>query len=153
MTKYGVGILVLSILGCGSNPPPVPPLENAVQTFDVGQIWVYRARPGEPESRVLICRVESDDKLGRIVHIQVNGLRLKNKHAAGGYSDNIAHMPYSEDALKRCVTVVDSRTASLPASFEEGYKEWRQAFDEGKAGVWTLPLDEAISTMEEAMNQ
>jgi hypothetical protein len=123
-----------------------------MQPFAPGQVWTYPTRPGEQASRIVVCRVEADPKLGEIVHIHVKGVRLKNKHAPGGSIDEIGHMPYSGDALRKCVTKLESSGAPLPA-FEEGYREWRRAFDQHKAGVWTAPVSEAIAGIESGLNQ
>ena len=120
--------------------------------FAAGQVWTYDARPGEEASRIVVCRVEKDPKLGEIVHIQVNGLRMKNKHRPDGVGDRVGHMPYSGDALRKVVRKLESTEVALP-DFEEGYRQWRAAFDKSKAGVWTLPVSEAIAGMEAAMNQ
>ena len=123
-----------------------------MEPFAPGQVWTYKARPGEEASRIIVCRVETDPKLGEIVHIHVNGLRFKNKHAPGGSSDQIGHLPYSAEALRKSLTKLESTGTVLPA-FEDGYQEWRGAFDKGKAGVWTAPVSEAIAGIESALNQ
>jgi hypothetical protein len=125
---------------------------NTMLPFAPGQVWTYKTRPAEEASRILICRVEADPRLGEIVHVHVNGLRFRNKHAPGGSSDQIGHMPYSAEGLRRSITKLDSTGDALPA-FEDGYQEWRRAFDAGKAGVWTAPVSEAIAGMESALNQ
>ena len=122
-----------------------------MQPFAPGQVWTYNTRSGEEASRIVICRVEADPKLGEIVHIHVNGLRFKNKHAPSGSSDQIGHMPYSGEALRKSLTKLTVTGAALPA-FEDGYQEWRSAFDKSKAGVWTAPVSEAIAGMESALN-
>ena len=123
-----------------------------MNNFQPGQVWTYNTRPGEEASRVVICRVEADPKLGEIVHIHVRGVRMKNKHAPDTPIDVIGHMPYVSDALRKSLTTLESSGAALP-KFEDGYRQWRAAFDKGKAGAWTLPLAEAIAGMEAAMNQ
>ena len=40
---------------------------------------------------------------------------------------------------------------SLP-EFEEGYSIWKEAFDQGRAGVWTGSLAECITALEQGMN-
>jgi hypothetical protein len=123
-----------------------------MQPFEPGQIWTYNTRPGEGSSRIIICRVESDPKLGQIVHIHISGLHIANKRVPSGFSDKIGHMPYSGDPLRKCLTRLESSGAALPA-FEDGYQGWRSAFEKGKAGIWTLPVCEAIAAMESVMNQ
>jgi hypothetical protein len=123
-----------------------------MQPFVPGQVWTYKTRPEEEASRIVICRLEVDPNLGQIVHIHVSGVRLKNKHAPGGFSKQIAHLPYAGDALRQSLTKLESTMAVLPA-FEDGYQEWRTAFDKGKAGVWTASVPVAIAACESALNQ
>ena len=61
-------------------------------------------------------------------------------------------MPYSAEALQKCLTNLESITATLP-DIEDGYKEWRTAFDNHQAGVWTAPVAQAIEGIESALNQ
>ena len=144
-------LIALLLVGCDRGEKPTG-TGKTMQPFAAGQVWTYNTRPGEEASRIVVCRVETDPKLGEIVHIHVNRVRLKNKHAPGGSSDQIGHMPYSAEALRKSLTTLESTGAALPA-FEDGYKEWRGAFDKGKAGVWTAPVSEAIAGMESALNQ
>jgi hypothetical protein len=60
-------------------------------------------------------------------------------------------MPYSAETLRGCVLELEASDTALP-KFEDGYQQWRSAFDEGQAGVWTLPVKEAIAAMEPVMN-
>lgn len=148
--RFASIVILLLITGCDRPGEPAV-RRDIMQDFSPGHVWVYDTRPGEEGSRIIVCRVEADPKIGEIVHIHVNGLRLKNKHASGGFSDEIAHMPYAGDALRKTVTKLESTAVALPA-FEDGYREWRSAFEDGKAGVWTASVAEAITGMESALN-
>lgn len=149
--KLSCILIALLMVGCDRGEK-LKGTVNTMQAFAAGQVWAYNARPGEEASRIVVCRVETDPKLGEIVHIHVNGVRLKNKRAPGGSSDQIGHMPYSGEALRKSVTKLESSAGALPP-FEDGYQEWRRAFDQGKAGVWTGAVSEALSGMEAALNQ
>lgn len=129
------------LLNGGKPPPPFAP----------GQVWTYRTRPGEEASRLVVCRVESHPTLGEIVHIHVTGLKLKSPTAPGGFVIEIGHMPYSAEALRVCLTGLASTDAAKP-DFEQGYQHWKAAFDNGKAGIWTAALSEAVAVMEDGMN-
>jgi hypothetical protein len=50
------------------------------------------------------------------------------------------------------VTTLEATAAELP-DFEEGYAQWRAAFDQGQGGIWTASVAEAIEGMEVALNQ
>jgi hypothetical protein len=141
-------LTALVLIGCdggGSNSTAGP----AMKPFEAGQVWTYGTRMREEASRIVVCRVESDAKLGEVVHIHVKDVRLKTP---GGHSDVIGHMPYAADALRKSVIALESSGATLP-SFEEGYRQWRDARDKGKGGVWTIPVKEAIEGMEAAFNK
>ena len=120
--------------------------------YKVGQVWSYHTRQYEAGSTLTIVRTESDDKLGAIVHIHIEGVRMKNPHDKLGLSSTISHLPCSEEAINQSVVGVVQETALLP-KFEEGYREWRSAFDAGKAGIWGIPVAAMIEAMESVLNQ
>jgi hypothetical protein len=43
------------------------------------------------------------------------------------------------------------RTGPIP-EFSDGYQQWRTGFDQNKAGVWTVPIAEAVAAMETALS-
>jgi hypothetical protein len=51
-----------------------------------GQVWSYKTRPGEESSRVLINKIEAMPKLGKVFHISVSAVKVKNPQIAGGFS-------------------------------------------------------------------
>jgi hypothetical protein len=144
-----LALLIVAAVGCGETPKE-PDSMNA--QFRAGQLWTYRTRPGEERSRVVICKVETDPKLGEIVHLHVQGIQIKNPIAPDKVSHEIGHMPYAAEALKKCLGTLESGNVTLP-EYQDGYEEWRKAFENGNAGVWTLELADAISGMEDAINQ
>ena len=142
-------ILVISILGVGCS------MVNGKSSysddkFKPGQVWSYKTRPGEEKSVITILRVENDEKLGVIVHIAVNNLNIKD--SSGKIHDNISHLPFSKSALENSVNEVTGENVTLP-DYQEGYDTWKNAFDDGKAGVWSITVNEAIKAMEEVLNQ
>lgn len=120
--------------------------------FQPGQIWKYKTRRGEESSRLTIAKVESNPKLGTIVHIQIKDVAIKSPTAPGGVSKVISHLPYAEQSLIESVTTMDKDTVS-PTGWEEGYKQWKSAFDVGKAGIWSIPVSEAVSAMEQVLSK
>jgi len=118
--------------------------------FRVGQIWSYQTRPGESESTVTIVKLEVNEDLGDIAHIRIDGVKLKSPSAPSGIVDFIGHMPYEASALKKSVTELRGTTKSLP-DFEEGYEIWKSAFDQGKAGIFTIPVKEAVDFMQQVL--
>jgi hypothetical protein len=120
--------------------------------FKVGQMWSYKTRLGEEKSYFIVVKVETQSKLGNIVHIAVRKLKMQNPHSPDGTSENVDHMPFSEEALNRSAVKVLKDKVDLP-NFRDGYQEWRDAFDAGRAGIYTITLAEAVKVMETTLNQ
>jgi hypothetical protein len=91
--------------------------------YKVGQKWGYQARAGEENSYFVVVKIESDPKLGNIIHIAVRGLKMKNLRSPGGISENVNHMPFSEGAVDKSAVKLLKRKTDLP-NFEEGYQMW-----------------------------
>jgi len=89
--------------------------------FSVGQVWKYKTRSHEDESE-----------------------------APGGKTTFIGHLPYSEQALGESVTELVGTADSLP-DFEDGYKLWKSAFDDGEAGVFEVAVSEAIEGVQQSV--
>lgn len=120
--------------------------------FFVGQVWKYNHRPSEPDSRVFIVRIDADDpEHGNIIHIYISNLSIPNPDAVGGKTIYIGHMPYDQDALERSVTELESETKELP-DYEDGYRLWKAAFDDSQAGVFDVPVSEAIKFVEKSIS-
>ena|ERR1044072_2505203 len=120
--------------------------------FKVGQKWSYHTRPGEEASYFIIVKIDNDPKLGRILHIAMRGLKIKNPRSPDGVSDSINHMPFAEAAIEKSEIKLLQEKTELP-DFEEGYRMWREAFDAGKAGIYSITVAEAVSAMETVLNR
>ncbi len=126
-------------------------VESSDGKYRVGERWHYRTRPGEEQSLMTVVRVESSPRLGIIVHVSVDGLSIENLDAPAGVIDTIGHLPMAEEAVDNSVT---ARSATnLPVSGrDEGYEEWRLAFDAGGAGIWTVTLADAIDQIAQVLS-
>lgn len=120
--------------------------------YSEGQVWSYKTRPGEGKSTVLINKVESDEKLGKIFHISISGVKVKNLHIEGGVSSELPHFPVSEETLKKSLVKLVGKSKPNP-NYVEGYNTWKEAFDAGQAGVFTISVSEIISFVEETINK
>lgn len=129
---------------------PAAPLDADRRVYRPGQVWRYNTRPGEEASTATVLRVDEHPVLGEIVHLAVDGLRLSatNEHAV----NDVRHMPFAAQALASSLTTVLMTAESLP-EFEDGYAMWREAFDRGTAGVFTISIADALSGMEDAMRK
>jgi hypothetical protein len=120
--------------------------------YRVGQVWSYKTRANEKESAITVVKVESDAKLGNIIHISVNGLKLKNPDTNIPFTDIIAFMPFAEKAIDKSVIMLLRENAELP-DFLEGYQEWRIAFEDRRATIYKIPVAEALKKAEENLNK
>lgn len=118
--------------------------------YKVGQVWSYKTRPNEKKSTFIVVRVESHPKLGNIVHIALRDLKLRKP--SGDFIDTAGHLPFAEEAISKSADKLLKEKAELP-DYEEGYGIWREAFDAGRAGVYTITIAEAVDVMEQTLNQ
>ena len=122
------------------------------EVFKAGQIWSYKTREGEESSRLIIVKVESYETEGVVIHISLNGLRLKNPLTPGQVSETVSHMPFSKIAILKSVTNPESEGNPLP-EFMEGYKNWQKSFNSKKGGVFSITISEAVNYLEEAIQK
>lgn len=127
-------------------------METSSDKFKIGQVWKYSNRPGEDSSTLTILKIEKYEKGDTIIHIRVDGIKLYNPNVTGGYSNFIGHLPFSEKIISKSVTKLVEENKNLP-DFSEGYNQWKEAWDNGKGGYWTVDLKEAIDGMDSVMRQ
>jgi hypothetical protein len=75
---------------------------------------------------------------------------MKNPLRPTGFSETLPHAPFSEDVINRSVDKQVGETKELP-HFEPGYRLWKEAFDSGKGGIFTLSVAEVVEAMEQAI--
>lgn len=131
-----IALGLLSFLFGGCSKQPAPP----VSKFHAGQVWAFTPPTNQPNARLTVLRVESGGKLGTIVHVAISGVTY------GDGQTRIQHMPFAESAVERSVTTLERESGSVP-DFGEGYQQWRQAFDAGKAGIFTITVAEAFDAV------
>ncbi len=151
-----IGVALFSLLaGCKGqeqHKENTNHMETAPGKFKIGQVWKYHNRAGEDSSTLTILKIEKYEKGGTIVHISVDGIKLYNPDAPGGYSSFIGHLPFAEAALFKSVTQLTGQNNNLP-DYAEGYNDWKEAWDKGKGGYWTIDLKEAINGIDRVMRQ
>ncbi|MBB4807491.1 PBP1b-binding outer membrane lipoprotein LpoB [Chryseobacterium defluvii] len=120
--------------------------------YSVGQEWKYKTRPIEKSSTLKILKIEEYPETGKVLHISVSGLKIKNPDSPEGIAKQLSHIPISEEALNKSVTELQNETRKMPDSIEmDGYSYWKKEFDNGNAGIFTIPVSEIVSTMEESI--
>ncbi len=116
--------------------------DNTLPKFSGGQVWAFETPADQPDAKVTVLRVEDGGPaLGTIVHIAVSPVTL------AGRGTTIGHLPFTESAMEQSVTELESESQPIEESALEGYRGWRQAFDAGEAGVFTLSVAEAVGAV------
>lgn len=141
MRKLIIAMSLLSILGLARSAD-----------FSEGQVWSYQTRAGEEESTILINKIESDPRLGLIFHISIAGVQIKNPTSPTGVTTELPHSPVSKKTLDESVVKLVSKSRPN-LQYLEGYKEWKSAFDNGGAGIFTIPVQEIVGVIEKVINQ
>lgn len=119
--------------------------------FNPGQVWKYKTRVNEQESTLLILKVEEDGRAKSIIHISISGINIKDTKAGRSIADRIDHIPISQQALANSVIILQRSHSELP-DFSEDYAYWKQAYINGKGGVWSIGVDDIIDCTEKTMN-
>jgi TonB family protein len=119
--------------------------------YKPGQKWSYKTRPGEEDSYLIVLKVDNDAELGNIIHIALRKLKMKNSRNSEGVSENVNHMPFSQEALEKSGLKLLEEKTDLP-DFAEGYEIWREAFDAKRAGVYSITVAEAVTVIETGLN-
>jgi len=132
-------LMVMGLLsfffGSCSKQPTAP-----TSRFRAGQVWAFTPPTNQPNARLTVLRVESGGKLGTIVHTAISGVSY------GDGQTQIRHLPFAESAVERSVTTLERESGPVP-DFAEGYRQWRQAFDAGKGGMFTISVAEAFDAV------
>ena len=111
-----------------------------------GQIWNYENRAEDDGSRLIILKVEQDEQFTQIVHVRLEGLRIKRMD--GRTVEYIGHMPFSKQALDSSVTQLIG-TESPIEEFSRAYSSWKEA----KAPPMTTPVHEVVSGLAQQLAQ
>ena len=125
---------------------------SLAQEFAQGQVWSYKTRRGEEASTLLINKIDNDANLGEIFHITVSDVRVKNKRVPGELTTELPHFPVARETLEAsCVKLI--RVAKPNPNYAEGYAQWKRAFDQGRAGIFAVPVSEIVQIVETTVNK
>ena len=123
------------------------------ETYQEGQVWSYKTRPQDPHSKLYIVKIEADENLETIYHLYIDGLNMKNPRIKEGIQTTMPHIPASEKTLNESIIQIETGEAIDSEEFNEGYLVWKKEFDKGGAGIWTIPVSEIISYVEEVITE
>lgn len=119
------------------------------QEFAPGQVWSYEhAEPGS--SRVIIGKIDHfEGQQEAVVSILVTDVPIPTTYST---HQTIRHTPIEEEALRKSVVALEGKT-QVPHDFTAGYQQWREVFDRGEAGYFTIPVHEIVQAIGQAMSQ
>lgn len=120
--------------------------------FEPGQVWRMLGRPQDNDPHVAVLAITRDETLGEIVSIAITGVNIRNAFVEGGVQTQLPHAPVTAEALRAAVTELvesDGPTAETPG-FTEAYQQWREPYEAGEAGVFTIALTEILDIIEQA---
>ena len=139
----GAWVAVALLMGACASDRPLPRPAVAV-----GQVWAYETRSNERDSRAIVGHIEDLPDEGRVIHVKLTNLKLRNPAAPSGFSPVIVHAPVTQAAFLASVRgVVVAEPADL-RGFAHGYDRWRTAHTLGEAGVFEIGLAEIVDEME-----
>ena len=99
--------------------------------FSEGQIW----------------KIRTGDYAGVAIHLHkilLHDVIEKSFHISAP-SEGVSHMPFSEKALAQSDLYFVSDATNLGADWQEGFDVWNEAFLKGEAGVFSIPVSDAIN--------
>jgi hypothetical protein len=111
--------------------------------YRAGQVWAIVTPPDQPDARLTVLKVDTHERLGRVIHISLSGVELPNG------SRIVPHMPLTEAAMAQTVTKLIREDEPVTADVE-GYRQWRKAVEAGKGGAFSIPVAQSFETVREA---
>ena len=98
-----------------------------MQNLKVGEIWSFKGK--HQDYFLHILRIEDG-----IVHIAILDDR---------YNYIIKHMPFDKDIITSNVLKKYKISYAFP-KYEEGYKYWKDAYENNNAGIYHIDVSDAI---------
>jgi len=114
------------------------------QPLEAGTVYAFDRDGHDEPCTVTILKVETLRDVD-IVHASIYG--FKDKH---GKPRTAGHLPFAAEVIEQAEIRFLARR-DVP-EFEDGYQTWRSAFDEGKAGVFTIGLNEVVDVLLQAID-
>lgn len=65
----------------------------------------------------------------------------------------LPHLPFSGTALRSSLIALESSGNEVPEDYLAGYKVWREAFDAGKGGIFTIDVAAVLDAMEKGVSK
>jgi hypothetical protein len=145
----GVAVLVCAALEAqiGALPTSDTRLNDASDPkFHVGDVWEYKTRAGEENATLTVVKIDSSPELAIIVHVAVDTLTWRDCRNQP-FRQAVPHMPFARKVLEASLTKQVGEARTLP-DYREGYDYWKTAYSNKKAGIYIIPVRDAVSVAE-----
>ena len=120
--------------------------------YAVGQLWACQGRHDGEQPTLLINRIDQHPLGGgNIYHVTLNGLKIRNPRVPEGVMTQHAHAPVTDQTLQRSQLRLLGQRAADPA-YQQGYGQWREAFDAGNAGSFGVSVATILEIIERQLN-
>ena len=118
----------------------------SAENYEVGQIWSYKTRPQEPNSTLMILRIDNTSKLGQVIFIGLKEVRVR--HPSGKVIASMSPLPFTKEALDKSVVKLVGKTDELMKS-NSGYARWKEAELAGKTRqTYVKPVADIVNLLE-----
>lgn len=98
---------------------------------------------------VIVGDIDDDTRAGSVVSVSIADITPPVLH---GYLNRLLHLPFEREAFElSALEAIGDRP--LPQGFADAYRQWRDPFDKGEAGIFTLPVEEVLPVLFEALSQ
>lgn len=122
-------------------------MTHASPRYAVGQCWRCRGRSAAETPVLTINRIDPHPLGGEILHVSMAGARIRHPGLRDGFITTFAHLPIIAQVLERSGAEPAGHGIPDPSHLD-GYHEWKQAFDEGRAGSYGISLAEILDLIE-----
>jgi hypothetical protein len=120
--------------------------------FAIGQLWACLGRHADEQPTLLINRIDQHPLGGgNIYHVTLDALKIRHPGVPSGYMTKLAHAPVTDQTLERSQLRFLGQQLPDPA-YEQGYGQWREAFDEGRAGSFGVSTPTLLEIVERRIN-
>ncbi len=134
-------LLAAAVPAAAQETPPGPDATATVTAFAPGQVWTLKDTALDG-TRLIVDKLETVDGQS-VVHVSLTGVPVP-----GAAPMTMAHLPFSEDAVRESVDrLVQSNGQPFPG-FADGYAQWQQAH----GGVFTASVSVVIGLIVTAVH-
>jgi len=116
-----------------------------------GEVWTFRSAP-LPESRVVIGKIDAHERFDQMFSVSIKTVPLATGATGEIRVSDISHAPVTKSVLD--ASLLEQVGIGEPSeAFAEGYGQWREAFDSGKAGVFTIEISKVVETINQVWSK